>query len=376
MVYQIPKLPLSSDLETKAVLKQLNVSNRMLAELKGVALTIPNETILINTLALQEAKDSSAIENIVTTHDDLYRSASDAKSMAISAAAKEVHSYADALKHGFLMVRKTKILSNSVIKEIQRLLEHNNAGFRRIPGTSLKNQSGETIYTPPQNPDDIEQCMANLEQFINDDALSDLDPLIKMAIIHHQFESIHPFFDGNGRTGRIINILYLVIKDRLDIPILYLSRYIIKNKSVYYKLLQQVRENYAWEEWILFILKGIEETARQTIYLVKQISSMMSDYKFKMRPAFGKVYRHDLLNNLFNHPYTKIEFIMQDLGVKRLTAAKYLDMLVDEEHGMHLLQKIKIGRENYYLNTRLIDLFMNFSVSGLDTDTETITSHA
>lgn len=374
MAYQIPKLPLKGEIETKAVLKQLNASNRVLAELKGVALTIPNETILINTLALQEAKDSSAVENIVTTHDDLYRSASDAKSMAISAAAKEVHSYAVALKHGFQLVRKTKILSNSVIKEIQSILEHNDAGFRKIPGTSLKNQSGEIIYTPPQNPEEIEEYMANLEVFINNDDVSDLDPLTKMAIIHHQFESIHPFFDGNGRTGRIINILYLVVKDRLDIPILYLSRYIIKNKSEYYKLLQKVRDSNAWEEWILFILKGIEETARQTIYLVKEISSMMSDYKFKMRPVFGKVYRHELLNNLFNHPYTKIEFIMQDLGVKRLTAAKYLDMLVAEEHGVKLLQKVKIGRENYYLNTRLIDLFMNFSMSGLGDDTETITS--
>ncbi len=329
MAYQIPKLPLTGEIETKAVLKQLNASNRVLAELKGVALTIPNETILINTLALQEAKDSSAIENIVTTHDDLYRSDSDVKSMAISAAAKEVHSYAVALKHGFQLVRKSKILSNSVIKEIQSMLEHNDAGFRKIPGTSLKNQSGEIIYTPPQNPDEIEDYMANLEIFINNDDVSDLDPLTKMAIIHHQFESIHPFFDGNGRTGRIINILYLVVKDRLDIPILYLSRYIIKNKSEYYKLLQKVRDSNAWEEWILF---------------------------------------------MFNHPYTKIEFIMQDLGVKRLTAAKYLDMLVNEEHGMQLLQKVKIGRENYYLNTRLIDLFMNFSISGLDEDTETITS--
>jgi Fic family protein len=374
MAYQIPKLPLTGEIETRTVLKQLNASNRVLAELKGVALTIPNETILINTLALQEAKDSSAIENIVTTHDDLYRLDSAAKSMAVSAAAKEVHSYAVALKHGFQLVRKTKILSNSVIKEIQSMLEHNDAGFRKISGTSLKNQSGEIIYTPPQNPDEIEDYMANLEIFINNDDVSDLDPLTKMAIIHHQFESIHPFFDGNGRTGRIINILYLVVKDRLDIPILYLSRFIIKNKSEYYKLLQKVRDSNAWEEWILFILKGVEETARQTIYLVKQISTMMSEYKFKMRPAFGKVYRHELLNNLFNHPYTKIEFIMQDLGVKRLTAAKYLDMLVNEEYGMQLLEKIKIGRENYYLNTRLIDLFMNFSMSELDDDTETIAS--
>ena len=372
MDYKIPTLPLNIDLETKAVLKQLNAANRKLAELKGVALTIPNETILINTLALQEAKDSSAVENIVTTHDDLYRAASDLKNSTISAATKEVYNYVEALKYGFTLVRKTKLLTNSSIREIQQTLERNNAGFRKVPGTTLKNQLGEIVYTPPQSYDEIEKFMSNLELFINDDSISELDPLIKMAIIHHQFESIHPFFDGNGRTGRIINILYLVIKDLLDIPILYLSRYIIRNKGEYYKHLQQVRDSNSWEEWVIFILKGIEETAEQTIYLVKQISVMMNEYKFKMRPLFGKVYRHELLNNLFNHPYTKIEFIMNDIDVKRLTAAKYLDMLVD----IDLLKKIKIGRENYYLNTRLIDLFMNFSSVVNDSETSRIiTTH-
>src|SRR5574344_58333 len=372
MEYQIPTLPLSIDLETKSVLKQLNAANRKLAELKGVALTIPNETILINTLALQEAKDSSAVENIVTTHDDLYRAASDTKSLSISAATKEVYSYVEALKHGFFLVRKTKVLTNTSIKDIQQVLEHNNAGFRRVPGTTLKNQLGEIVYTPPQNADEIELFMANLEGFINDDTISELDPLIKMAIIHHQFESIHPFFDGNGRTGRIVNILYLVIKELLDIPILYLSRYVIRNKGDYYRLLQEVRVSNSWEEWVLFMLKGVEETAEQTIYLVKQVSTMMAEYKFKMRPAFGKVYRHELLNNLFNHPYTEVEFIMNDLGVKRLTAAKYLDMLVELE----LLKKIKVGIENYYLNTKLIDLFMNFSVVVQDNEiNRIITTH-
>lgn len=281
-----------------------------------------------------------------------------------------------ALKHGFGRVRTSKLLTNSSIKEIQQVLEDNDAGFRSVPGTTLKNQLGEIVYTPPQSVDDIELFMVNLEAFINDDTISDLDPLVKMAIIHHQFESIHPFFDGNGRTGRIINILYLVIKDLLDIPILYLSRYIIRNKSEYYRLLQQVRENNAWEEWVLYILKGVEETAEQTIYLVKQISAMMAEYKFKMRPVFGKVYRHELLNNLFNHPYTKIEFIMQDLGVQRLTATKYLEKLVAKDNGLGLLQKIKIGRENYYLNSKLIDLFMNFSVVVNDSDVnKIITTH-
>ncbi len=271
------------------------------------------------------------------------------------------------------MVSKKHLLTNNAIIEIFRNVKQNNSGFRVTPGTTLKNErTQEIVYEPPQNIDLIQNYMSNLEKFINDELISDLDPLVKMAIIHHQFESIHPFSDGNGRTGRIINILYLVIKELLDIPILYLSRYVIRNKGDYYRLLQEVRVSNSWEEWVLFMLKGVEETAEQTIYLVKQVSTMMAEYKFKMRPAFGKVYRHELLNNLFNHPYTKIEFIMNDLGVKRLTAAKYLDMLVELE----LLKKIKVGRENYYLNTKLIDLFMNFSVVVQDNEiNRIITTH-
>ncbi|GBU07248.1 hypothetical protein AwDysgo_05790 [Bacteroidales bacterium] len=354
--YNIPVLPLALDLETKKVLIQLNAANRQLAELKGVSLTIPNEKILINTLTLQEAKDSSAVENIVTTHDDLYRAGAD---ITMSAATKEVLNYSNALKYGFELVCKNKLLSNSNIKEIQQELEQNDAGFRSAPGTALKNQQGEIVYTPPQNKQKIEDYMSNLELFINNDEISDIDPLIKMAIIHHQFESIHPFYDGNGRTGRIINILYLVNKGLLDIPILYLSRYITRNKAEYYRLLQTVRDSNGsaelWQEWICFILKGIEQTAQQTTILVKEISRLMAEYKQKMRPEFGKSYKHELLNNLFNHPYTKIEFVMQDIGVGRVTATKYLDKLVD----MNLLEKSKVGRTNYYLNMALIKLFVN-----------------
>lgn len=211
MSYQIPTLPLESDVESKAVLRQLSKANRKLAELKGVALTIPNENILINTLILQEAKDSSAVENIVTTQDDLYKASLDLKELQIPASTKEVLNYAEALKYGFEHIRKDKVLTNNHIKAIQQKLENNNAGFRSVPGTTLKNQNGEIVYTPPQNKTDVEHYMENLQTFINDDAVSDLDPLIKMAIIHHQFESIHLFYDGNGRTGRIINVLYLVI---------------------------------------------------------------------------------------------------------------------------------------------------------------------
>lgn len=355
MAYKIPFLPLKIDVETKAVLRQLSAANRRLAELKGVALTIPNENILINTLILQEAKDSSAVENIVTTHDDLYKAELNLESMAISASTKEVLSYAEALKYGFKLIRKNKVLSNNNIKDIQQKLEKNTAGFRSVPGTTLKNQSGEVVYTPPQDKNEIEEGMKNLETFINDNKASDLDPLIKMAIIHHQFESIHPFYDGNGRTGRIINVLYLVINDLLDLPILYLSRYIISNKSEYYRLIQSVRETGDWESWVLFILKGVEETALQTITLVKEISKLMLEYKIQIRNILKKAYSHELLNNLFSHPYTKIDFVKEDLDVERRTAAKYLDRLVENK----LLEKMKVGKFNYYLNMPLIELFLN-----------------
>lgn len=354
-MYNIPTLPLPIDLETKAVLRQLNAANKKLAELKGIALTIPNENILINTLVLQEAKDSSAVENIVTTHDDLYKAEASIKNIAISASTKEVLNYAEAMKHGFNLVRNTNLLTNVYIKDIQNKLEKNDAGFRSVPGTTLKNQRGDIVYTPPQDKKLIEQYMDNLQIFINDDAVCDIDPLIKMAIIHHQFESIHPFFDGNGRTGRIINVLYLVIKKLLDLPILYLSRYIITNKTEYYTRIQAVRDNQEWEQWILFILKGVEETAEYTIYQVKAITNLMMEYKHKIRPLLGKAYKHELLNNLFSHPYTKIDILKEQLEVTRLTATKYLDILVNN----HLLEKVRMGRSNYYLNVRLCNLLMN-----------------
>ncbi|MBA3806764.1 MAG: Fic family protein, partial [Acidobacteria bacterium] len=236
--HKIPTLPLERDLETKAVLKQAAAAHRRLAELKGVARTIPDETILISTLTLQEAKDSSAIENIITTHDELFKAELLIEQLR-SPGAKEVQNYAYALRTGFELVRRNKILTDNHILEIQEGLEQNRAGYRRVPGTALKNQqTGETVYTPPQDYDTINRLMRNLSDFINDDSLSDLDPLVKLAIVHHQFESIHPFYDGNGRTGRIINILYLVTKELLDLPVLYLSHFIIQHKAEYYRLLQ------------------------------------------------------------------------------------------------------------------------------------------
>lgn len=347
------KLPLSVDLETKPVLKQLSASHRFLALLNGQSKTIPNENILINTLSLQEAKDSSAVENIITTHDELYR-AHLGNNYFVNASAKEVYLYAEALKSGFKMVKTHEILGKNTILSIQRILEQNDAGYRRLPGTVLKNEkTGTIVYTPPQDYDTIEQLMDNLICFINDTGLSDIDPLIKMALIHHRFESIHPFYDGNGRTGRIINILYLVQQKLLDLPILCLSRYITEHKEDYYHLLQSVRETNDWEAWILFILKGIEQTAQDTISLIEGVHSLMQSYKHRIRSEFPKIYSQDLLNNLFKHPYTKIEFMVDDLQVSRPTATGYLNILAEAG----FVQKQKIGRNNFYINVSLFELF-------------------
>lgn len=336
--------------ETSAILKKLNSTSRVLAELKGVASSIPHQGILINTLGMQEAKDSSAIENIVTTHDDLFRDDAFPES-GDSLAAKEVLRYRQALHIGFSSVRMKGLLTSNQIIEIQSELERNNAGLRRLPGTTLKDGMGRVVYTPPQSADEIIRLMSELEQFINDDDCFDADPLVKMALIHHQFESIHPFYDGNGRTGRtgrIINVLYLLKCGLLDIPVLYLSRYIVRHKAEYYRLLQAVRDQGCWEDWVLFMLSAVEDTARQTIDTVQAIKQALMDYKHRIR-AEHKFYSQDLINNLFTHPYTKIEFVMQDLEVSRLTATRYLDKLAETG----FVEKRKIGRSNYYINLAL-----------------------
>jgi Fic family protein len=347
----LKKLPLRFDVESKTILKKLSSTHRALAELKGVVSSIPNENILINTLVIQEAKDSSAIENIITTHDDIFKTELNLDGYK-SLNAKEVQSYISALKKGFELIITKKLLTNNDIISIQSELEKNNAGFRKLPGTALKNAStGEVIYTPPQDQQEILDLMSNLESFINDNSITDIDPLVKMAIIHFQFESIHPFYDGNGRTGRIINVLYLVMNDLLDIPILYMSRYIIEHKAEYYRLLQDVRENENWEEWIMYMLNSIEQVSQETIILIKEIKELMFDFKNILRDNY-KFYSQDLLNNLFKHPYTKIEFIENDLGVSRVTASKYLNQLAKDG----VLVKEKLGTGNYYVNERLIKL--------------------
>ena len=288
------------------------------------------------------------MENIITTNDDLYRQELYPE-LSTDPTAKEVHKYVGALKAGFDLVQKNRMLTANHIQTIQAELEQNRAGFRKLPGTDLKNTAtGEVIYTPPQNHEQIIGLMTNLEQFINDDAMSSADLLVKMAVIHYQFESIHPFYDGNGRTGRIINVLFLVLKELLDIPVLYLSRYIIRNKNDYYALLQKVRDENAWQEWVLFMLDGVETTARHTISIVQDIKTALMDYKHRIRDKH-KFYSQDLINNLFFHPYTKIEFVMRDLSVSRLTATSYLNKLT----GDGFLIKEKKGKTNYFINTAL-----------------------
>jgi cell filamentation protein, protein adenylyltransferase len=266
--------------------------------------------------------------------------------------------YRQALMAGFEGVRSTGLLTLSHILAIQETLENNRAGFRKLPGTVLKDPAGNTVYTPPQHPQRILDLMADLERFINDDGALDLDPLIKMAIVHHQFESIHPFYDGNGRTGRIVNVLYLVQKSLLDIPVLYLSRYIVRTKGTYYTLLQKVREDDAWEEWIQYMLEGVEDTARDAIATIKQIAGALLETKHQIRANY-KFYSQDLVNNLYMHPYTKIQFVERDLGVTRLTATKYLDELA----GGGILLKEKIGRTNYYMNVALVQILTGQSRS-------------
>ncbi len=348
-------LPSDSGIETKQVWRALNVAHRHLAELKGVCLSLPNPNLLIQTLSLQEAKDSSEIENIITTHDDLYANQG-SHLEGLSLAAKEVQYYVQALQQGFEEVRKTGLIRLDTILAIHAQIEQNQAGLRALPGTMLKNErTGKTIYQPPQSKVEVQSLMSNLVDYIHNDQ-NDLDPLLRMAIIHHQFESIHPFYDGNGRTGRILNILVLVREGLLDLPILYLSRYINYSKTSYYELLQKVRDENRWDEWCLYILKGITETAKNEIQLIRKLTSLMNHYKHKIRENY-KFYSQDLLNNLFRYPYTKIEFIVAELGISRPTATKYLDQLAEDG----FLDKKKMGRTNFYVNTPLFTLLTSLN---------------
>jgi Fic family protein len=342
--------------ETKAVLKVVAQAGRALGELKGLAASIPNPSILVNALALQEAKDSSAIENIVTTHDELFKA--HAAVETASASAKEVDRYAYALHLGFDHLAKRKVLATSTVLEIQAELEPTKSGFRKVPGTVLRDSAGHVVYTPP-DPSVVPELMSDLEKFIHNSGDSEVDPLVRMAVAHHQFESIHPFYDGNGRTGRILNVLMLVLDNLLSTPVLYLSRAIVRSKSDYYRLLQGIRNNKdapeAWEAWILYMVDAVRTTAEQGIGTVSAIADTLKTVKHRVRDALPKIYSQDLINNIFTNPYTKIEFVERDLDVSRLTATKYLNALV--EHGF--LTRMKAGRNSYYVNDALLMVLLD-----------------
>ena len=347
-------LPSPDVIETRNVLRKVAEAHRYLAELKGLADKIPNQEILIDTLGLQEARESSAIENIISTFSDIYQSDVESNTF-ISPAAKEVHAYANALRRGFELVKHHDLITTNHILEIQSILESNKAGFRKLPGTVLRNtRTQEVIYTPPQDYDTIIRLMDRVQRLINDPEFYDADPLVKMAIVHHQFESIHPFYDGNGRTGRILNILYLIHQGLLEIPILYISRYIILHKATYYRLLQVVRDTNDWEDWILFLTDAVTVTAKDTIRMVKGIEEAMATYKNILLEKAPKLYSHELVVHLFRHPYSKIECLMKDLDLSRNTIIRYLTTLEE----LDLIEKIKKGRDNYYLNKALVGLLI------------------
>ena len=341
--------PLSIDvekIETRAVLRKEARARQALAELKGFVTVIPNQNILTNAIVLREAKESSAIENIVTTHDELYESMT-MQSANMDASAKEVLNYREALYMGCGVLAKRQLISVGDIVKIQEAIVKNNAGLRKLPGTSLVNDAtGEVIYTPPQDYEEIRLLLDDLCRYLNDDEGS----LWKMAILHYQFEVIHPFYDGNGRTGRILNILYLLLKKHLDAPILYLSAYIIKTKSTYYDLLQKVRKDGAWEEWILYILDGIEETSRLTLEKVKAIRNLLDATLEKAKGQCPKIYSKELVEIIFENPYSKIDILVRKLGVNRKTASKYFAELA----ASGFLSHRQVGKEKIFINDDLM----------------------
>ena len=346
---KLPLLPPKINF-ANALFKKTIEANKALAELKGLAGLIPNQAIVLNSLILREAKDSSEIENIVTTQDALYKAFS-IDNEPLEPNIKEVLHYREALWSGFEVVKKKRLITIREIIKMQELLIGNNAGIRQQPGTALKNaKTGEVIYTPPFGKDVIEEKLKNLELYMNTE--DDVDPLIKMAIIHYQFESIHPFYDGNGRTGRIINVLYLILNDLLELPILYLSSYIINHKRQYYEGLDKVRTQNDWEGWITYMLDSIEQTSKSTINLIKSIKGLIDKEIENVKEKCPKIYSKELVESLFNQPYCRISTLESSLSITRFTASKYLKEL--EEIG--LLKGEKMGRDMLYINKPLFAL--------------------
>lgn len=340
------------NIETKEIMREIAKANRRIAELKGYSEIVPNKNILINAITINEAKESSKIENIITTHDELFRAL--ANRSRFIGPTKEVLNYKDALWRGIELIRANGILTTNMIVEIQSLIEENNAGIRTQIGTVLMNDStGEVIYTPPSSEKIIRDLLWNLEQYINNE--DEIDPLIKLAVIHYQFESIHPFYDGNGRTGRIINELFLVMKDLLDSPILYLSKYILQNKGDYYRLLNQIHTTGNWEEWIIYILKGIQETSEKSLSVLKEMNVLIEKTSLEIKEKCPKIYSKELVDLLFTEFYTRIANVEEALGITRKTASKYLSDLVE----IGVLEVETKGKDKLFINKCLISLMKN-----------------
>ncbi|SKA18720.1 Fic family protein [Sediminibacterium ginsengisoli] len=348
----LPDLPPAGFSESPEILKQLSLASRYLGELNGLCASLPDPNLLINTIVLQESKDSSAIENIVTTLDELYKAA--AEEAYASYAAKEVLSYKDALYKGLekMKLQGNLLVTNTMIEVVQTI-KQNNSGIRNTPGTALKNAiNGEIIYTPPCCEDVLREKLAALERFINDATVSPMDPLIKMAFIHYQFESIHPFIDGNGRAGRILNALYLVQQGLLTQPVLYLSSYIVTYKAEYYQLLRGVTEKNNWNDWVMYVLTAVMETAQLSTRKIRELLALKQEYERRMREVLGGSFSYNLLQLMFTLPYLKIELLERKNIAHRQTASGWLKKL--SEAG--LLKPQKIGRTTYYINHRVINL--------------------
>jgi Fic family protein len=346
---QIPLLPIDTEkIETRAVLRKEAQTRQILAELKGFAPVIPNQNILVSAIVLQEAQESSAIENIVTTQDELYKNLT-MQPQYMDPMTKEVINYREAVYTGHEILKKKQMISVSDIVKIQEIIVENNAGIRKLPGTSLVNSAtGETVYTPPQNYDELCFLLDNFCAYLNNPENS----LWKMAVLHYQFETIHPFYDGNGRAGRILNILYLLLKNHIDTPILYLSSYIIKHKEKYYGLLNEVREKGMWENWIIYILDGIEETSKQTLKKIKLIKNLLESTLERAKEQCTKIYSKELVELIFENPYSKIDFLVKKLNVNRKTASKYLKELENNS----FLSHIQVGKELLYINNNLMKI--------------------
>jgi len=344
----LPLLPPRIELETKAVLKKAISAHSSLAKLVGKGDHLPHQGILINSIVLQEARDSSEIENIFTTQDELYQAGVSGPSMA-TAEAKEVHSYREALWQGFNSLSSRPITTNTLV-DIVRVIKQTDIDIRTGTDTQIANSEGDAIYTPPVGETLIRDKLANLETYIH--AEDNIDPLVKLAVIHYQFEAIHPFPDGNGRTGRILNLLYLVHAGVLDIPVLYLSRYITENKTQYYQGLRGVTESGSWEDWLLYMLDAIDVTAQDTISRIDAIKNLMDSCAEFVHEKAPGIYSKDLIELIFQEPYCKINWLIENGIAKRQTASTYLNTLVD----IGVLACQKVGREKYFINTELMKL--------------------